>query len=130
MLDVDHFKKYNDYYGHLNGDRCLQKIAEALKTTVKRGTDIVARFGGEEFVVILPDTNLQDATLLADRLRQFVFNLGIPHPDSDVSNFVTISLGIATTGEHLFTDGTQLVDAADKALYHAKRNGRNRFEVL
>ncbi len=130
MLDVDHFKKYNDYYGHLNGDKCLQKIAEALKTKVKRGTDIVARYGGEEFVVILPDTNLQGATILADRLRQFVSKLGIPHAESDVSNFVTISLGIAATGEHSFTDGTQLVALADKALYYAKENGRNRFESL
>jgi diguanylate cyclase (GGDEF)-like protein/PAS domain S-box-containing protein len=130
MLDVDHFKKYNDYYGHLKGDECLQQIARALKDTAERAPDIVARYGGEEFVVILPDTNSQGAAVLAGRIGESVLKLNLPHAASDTSKFVTISLGIASATDHVLTDGDQLVALADQALYHAKKNGRNRYEVL
>ena len=129
MIDVDHFKKYNDCYGHLAGDDCLRQIARTLKAVVERGPDIVARYGGEEFVVILPDTNSQGAVLLAGRIGEAVLRLALPHAQSDTSEFVTISLGVATAAEHVLTDGDQLVALADQALYQAKKNGRNRYEV-
>lgn len=130
MLDVDLFKKYNDRYGHLEGDECLRQIAQALKSVVVRAPDIVARYGGEEFVVILPDANRNGAAILAGRIAEAVSRLALPHATSDISGFVTISLGIATAAEHVLTDGDQLVALADQALYHAKNNGRNRFEVV
>lgn len=130
MLDVDHFKKYNDHYGHLAGDDCLLQIANALKAVVERDIDIVARYGGEEFVVILPDTNRQGAAVLAARIGESVLRLALPHAQSDTSEFVTISLGIATAADHILTDGAQLVALADQALYQAKKNGRNRYEVV
>lgn len=129
MLDVDHFKKYNDHYGHLQGDACLRQIAHTLQSVVERAPDIVARYGGEEFVVILPDTDGKGAAVLAGRIGASVLRLAIPHAASNISEFVTISLGIATAGDHVLTDGAQLVALADQALYQAKNNGRNRFEV-
>ncbi len=130
MLDVDHFKRYNDYYGHLAGDDCLLQIANALKAVIKRPPDIVARYGGEEFVVILPETDRQGTIVLAKRISESLLGLALPHAQSDTSEFVTISLGIASAEDHLLTDGAQLVALADKALYQAKKNGRNRYEVL
>ena len=130
MLDVDHFKEYNDRYGHLRGDECLRQIARTLKTVVERSSDIAARYGGDEFVVILPDTNSQGAVVLAGRIGEAVLGLGLPHAESDISAFVTISLGIATAADHVLTDGAQLVALADQALYLAKKNGRNCYEVL
>lgn len=129
MLDVDHFKKYNDHYGHLAGDDCLLQIARALKLMVKRPPDIVARYGGEEFVVILPDTDRQGAIVVAERIGESVLRLALPHAQSDISEFVTISLGVATACDHVLTDGAQLVALADQALYQAKKGGRNRYEV-
>lgn len=129
MLDVDHFKKYNDHYGHLAGDQCLRELARTLKSVVERAHDIVARYGGEEFVVILPDTNGQGALVLAERIREAVLMIGLPHAESDLSEYVTISLGIAATPDHPLTDGAQLVALADQALYKAKKNGRNRCVV-
>lgn len=130
MLDVDHFKKYNDHYGHLEGDDCLRQIARTLKSVVERATDIVARYGGEEFVVILPETNRQGAALLAERIGKAMLKLALPHAKSDTSEFVTISFGIATAADHVLTDGAQLVALADQALYQAKKDGRNRYEAL
>ena len=130
MLDVDHFKKYNDHYGHQKGDECLQQIAQALKVTVERATDILARYGGEEFVVILPNTDSQGASVLAKKIGEAVFALNLPHIASDTSGFVTVSLGITSAEDHELTDGEQLVALADKALYQAKNNGRNRYELL
>jgi diguanylate cyclase (GGDEF)-like protein/PAS domain S-box-containing protein len=130
MIDVDHFKKFNDHYGHIKGDECLQQIAGALRATVERAPDIVARYGGEEFVVILPDTNSQGAAVLAERIGESVLELNLPHAESEISEFVTISLGISSATGHVLSDGAQLVELADQALYHAKKNGRNRYEVL
>ncbi|MCX5875244.1 MAG: diguanylate cyclase [Deltaproteobacteria bacterium] len=130
MLDVDHFKKYNDHYGHLEGDACLRQIAHTLQTVVERAPDILARYGGEEFVLILPDTDSQGAAALARRIGESVRRLALPHAKSDTAEFVTISLGIASAADHVLTDGAQLVALADRALYHAKMNGRNRFEIL
>jgi diguanylate cyclase (GGDEF)-like protein/PAS domain S-box-containing protein len=130
MIDVDHFKKYNDHYGHPAGDDCLRQIAQTLQKVVEREADVIARYGGEEFVVILADTNLQGALALTARIREAVSNLAFPHARSDVSEFVTVSLGIATAADHLLNDGDQLVSLADQAMYLAKMNGRNRCEVM
>ena len=130
MLDVDRFKRYNDHYGHLKGDECLRQIARALKATAERAPDIVARYGGEEFVVILPDTGSQEAAVLARRIGESVRRLKLVHAASDTSEFVTISLGITSTMDHVLNDGAQLVAFADQALYQAKKNGRNKYEVL
>ena len=112
------------------GDECLQHIAHTLKAEVERAPDIVARYGGEKFVIILPDTDSHGAAVLVGHIGEAVLRLGLPHAEFDVSEFVTISLGIATAGDHALTDGVQLVALADQALYHAKKNGHNRYEVL
>jgi diguanylate cyclase (GGDEF)-like protein/PAS domain S-box-containing protein len=130
MIDVDHFKNYNDHYGHLAGDDCLRQIARTLKDMVERGTDFVARYGGEEFVVILPDTNSQGAAAVAGQIVESVCALALPHAASDTSKYVTISLGVASTADHVLTDGSHLVALADQAMYQAKNNGRNRYVVL
>jgi diguanylate cyclase (GGDEF)-like protein len=129
MIDVDHFKMYNDRYGHLTGDECLRKIAGALTSVVVRTTDIVARYGGEEFVVILPETHLAGAVILARHISEAVRGLALPHSGSDICEVVTVSLGIATATDHVLSSGDQLVALADQALYRAKNNGRNRYEV-
>ncbi len=129
MMDVDYFKKYNDHYGHLAGDECLRELARTLKSVGARAQDIVARYGGEEFAVILPDTDDQGALVLAERIRESVLMLGLPHTESDISEFVTISLGIASVADRHLTDGAQLVALADQAMYKAKNSGRNRSEV-
>lgn len=130
MIDVDHFKNYNDHYGHLAGDDCLRQIARALKDMVERGTDVVARYGGEEFVVILPDTNSQGAAAVAGQIVESVCALALPHAASDTSEYVTVSLGVASAADHDLTDGSDLVALADQAMYQAKNNGRNRYVVL
>ena len=130
MLDVDHFKKYNDLYGHLAGDRCLQKIAQAAKIVVERASDTVARYGGEEFLVILPDTDHEGAVGLAERIRESVQKLMLPHATSGNAEFVTISLGVASASAQALNDPAQLIARADRALYRAKENGRNRYEWL
>ncbi|WP_020674678.1 diguanylate cyclase [Geopsychrobacter electrodiphilus] len=130
MLDVDHFKKYNDHYGHPAGDDCLRQIAQTLKAVVERESDFIARYGGEEFVVILADTSLQGALALAARISKAVSKLALAHARSDVSDFVTISLGIATAADHVLNDGSQLVSLADQGMYQAKMKGRNRCEVM
>ena len=130
LIDVDHFKNYNDNYGHLAGDDCLRHIARTLKEVVERGTDIVARYGGEEFVVILPGTDSLGAATLAGRIAESVRALALPHATSDTSGYVTISLGVASTADHILTDSSQLVALADQAMYQAKNNGRNRYVIL
>jgi len=129
MIDVDNFKKYNDSLGHLEGDKALIAIAQCLKNQLKRETDFVARFGGEEFVCLLPFIDKDDAFAFAAALVQSVENLKIPHPKNEHSKYLTISAGIA----HIIPDennsSAQLLDLADKALYAAKKSGRNRVVV-
>lgn len=129
MLDVDYFKDYNDAYGHLAGDDCLRQIGSTLKTYVGRMTDIAARYGGEEFVALLPDTGKDGALALAERLRKKVEALAIPHSESDISEFVTISLGVVTVFASRLDSPEQIVALADEAMYDAKRGGRNRISV-
>jgi diguanylate cyclase (GGDEF)-like protein/PAS domain S-box-containing protein len=130
MLDVDYFKRFNDTYGHVAGDDCLRQIGTTLKTYVGRTTDIVARYGGEEFVAILTDTDQTGARILAERIRQAVQNLGIPHRDSDIAEYVTVSLGIATIYSTTLASAEEALALADEALYCAKRDGRNRVSVV
>ncbi|MGR9012478.1 MAG: diguanylate cyclase [Gammaproteobacteria bacterium] len=127
MIDIDHFKQYNDHYGHGAGDVCLQKVAEELSKGVARPSDLVARYGGEEFVVILPETSQESALQIAERLRECIENMGLPHADSKVGPVVTISVGVASQiaiSEKSLPQA--LSDTADKALYMAKEAGRNR----
>lgn len=125
LCDVDCFKLYNDTYGHQKGDRCLQQIAEALAATVKRPADIVARFGGEEFVAILPNTDRDGAIKVAEAMRVAIKQLHIPHRNSLVNSMVTISAGVATTIPNAQDNAKMLVEAADKGLYLAKSRGRD-----
>lgn len=125
MIDVDYFKDYNDNYGHQRGDDCLVQIAGALGRVLNRSRDLVARYGGEEFTVILPDTSEDGALQIAEAMRAEVEALMVEHEYSGVARFVTISLGISTvTPEHATKTGS-LIHAADRALYQAKRSGRN-----
>ncbi len=130
MLDIDHFKRFNDHYGHLAGDDCLRRIATALRTAVGRAPDFVARYGGEEFVVILPDTSTNGAITVAERLRRAVEALAIPHEDSGTTTHVTISLGLTIVHPNKIESPEKIVEMADEALYRAKGNGRNRIEVI
>jgi two-component system, cell cycle response regulator len=129
MFDVDAFKRYNDCYGHQMGDDCLISIAQTVKSTVERTTDVVARYGGEEFAVVLPNTDLSGAAAIAEQIQQAVKALAIPHETSTVSPIVSISLGVASLVP--ITTGTpkQLIASADRALYAAKQQGRDRYVV-
>ena len=130
MLDIDYFKKYNDHYGHLEGDVCIQQIAKVSKACVRRAADFVARYGGEEFVIILPETDLTGALGVANRIREEILALAIPHTTSDVAETVTVSIGCATEVPQKDTISLKLISQADQALYQAKANGRNRIESL
>jgi diguanylate cyclase (GGDEF)-like protein len=137
ILDVDHFKRYNDAYGHVEGDRCLRTVANIVDATIKRAGDLAARYGGEEFAVILPHTALAEARALAQQICDAVHNGDLPHRDSPVAECVTVSIGVATCApptspdqrHHgtLATDSIALIEAADQALYDAKAAGRNRI---
>jgi diguanylate cyclase (GGDEF)-like protein len=127
ICDVDFFKLYNDTYGHRAGDRCLQKIAQAIKDIIKRPADLVARYGGEEFAVILPDTGVQGAIHVAKKICDAVRTLAIPHENSQVSPYVTISVGFTTEIPQPDSDLEKMIAAADRALYQAKAAGRDRF---
>lgn len=129
MLDIDHFKKFNDCYGHLTGDGCLRQIGTALKTIVGRASDVVARYGGEEFVVILPETKSQGAVDLAEKIRKGVEELKIHHAASDTAGGVTVSLGVVTVYASSLVSPEQVLALADEALYCAKKEGRNRIIV-
>jgi diguanylate cyclase (GGDEF)-like protein len=126
MADVDCFKQYNDSYGHAAGDECLRTIASLLSESVRRPADFLGRYGGEEFVALLPQTELDGALATAERMRQAVEGAAIPHATSAVSPVVTVSLGVASEIPRDDRAPTGLVDAADRALYRAKREGRNR----
>ena len=128
MIDIDFFKQYNDHYGHLQGDQCLIEVANALKAAINRPLDLVARFGGEEFVVVLPDTDSNGARQVARTMRTSIEQLGIPHAKSQVSANTTISIGVATHYPSREKGSLiELISLADAALYDAKRSGRNRF---
>jgi diguanylate cyclase (GGDEF)-like protein/PAS domain S-box-containing protein len=125
LCDIDYFKLYNDTYGHLAGDYCLQRVAEVLRQSVRRTADLVARYGGEEFALILPNTNLRGAIFVAEVVRQGVRQLKIPHLSSPVSQYVTLSLGVACQIPTPNHSNQKLIAIADEALYQAKAEGRN-----
>ncbi|MFW6020482.1 MAG: diguanylate cyclase domain-containing protein [Guyparkeria sp.] len=128
MFDVDHFKAYNDNYGHPMGDQCLTTIADAIRETLKRPADLAVRYGGEEFMIILPDTDAGGAGVIGERLRAAVEALGLPHAHSSTAPVVTISVGTASRLPGHDTTPQALLDQADEALYRAKNGGRNRVE--
>lgn len=128
MVDVDDFKKYNDHYGHVEGDECLRRVAAALRATLKRPEDFVARYGGEEMAMLLPRTDALGATLLAEAARVAVSTMDIPHA-AVVAGKVSISLGVAAAVPGPQDTEQTLLKAADAALYEAKNRGRNRVEV-
>lgn len=125
LCDVDYFKYYNDYYGHQKGDECLYQIAQAMSLLVKRPTDLVARYGGEEFGIILPCTDAAGAYVVAETIRQGIYNLKLPHAQSAVNCYVTLSLGVATIVPTVTLSLDALITAADTALYRAKHQGRD-----
>jgi diguanylate cyclase (GGDEF)-like protein/PAS domain S-box-containing protein len=128
MIDIDYFKNYNDYYGHLQGDGCLRQVAQAIDAVPKRATDIVARYGGEEFVILLPDTNAEQAIIVAEKCLEIVTQQQIPHAVSKVSNVVSISIGVNTMMPTQNLHPSALIKAADTLLYQAKENGRNQIQ--
>lgn len=127
LLDIDFFKKYNDGYGHQDGDDCLKQVASTLYGTIQRTSDFLARYGGEEFVAILPGTDVEGAVKLAEEMRANVEKKNIPHAYSDVANHISISLGIAVMQPDMSDKPEFLLAKADDALYKAKEEGRNRY---
>lgn len=130
MADVDFFKRYNDAYGHQEGDRCLIAVAKAMAGSMNRNTDFVARYGGEEFIAVLPNTDEMGARLIAGKILDNVRQLNIPHKDSSVAQCVTVSLGVTTGKVAYMQNGAEYIKQADDALYQSKQNGRNRYTYL
>jgi diguanylate cyclase (GGDEF)-like protein len=129
MCDIDHFKCYNDTYGHQAGDDCLRQVAFEINQVLKRATDLVARYGGEEFVIILPNTPAAGALYVAQNIQKAILELKIVHSQSSVSDYVTLSMGVSSTTQSLFSPEA-LVTVADHALYEAKNQGRNRVVLF
>jgi diguanylate cyclase (GGDEF)-like protein len=129
LMDVDSFKAYNDHFGHQQGDTCLSTVAQALAANLKRPADVAARYGGEEFAAILPDTSAAQARLHANAIREHIASLAIPHASTATRPYVTISIGVASFDKERLNSGSALIEAADKALYAAKRTGRDRVVV-
>ncbi len=130
MLDIDYFKKYNDLYGHGKGDTCLYTVAQEIASKAKRPTDEAFRIGGEEFCVILPDTPFGGAKIIAEKIRSGIENLKIPHKDSEISECITVSIGICCANQFKEISCSKIIQTADKALYRAKESGRNRVEAI
>ncbi len=130
LIDIDYFKLFNDTYGHQAGDECLKQVAAALTASINRPTDLVARFGGEEFAIILGGTDSAGAMNIAEVARTQVNNLSIPHRQSPTSHHLTISVGVATTFAKAGMTEADLISAADQSLYRAKENGRNQIQAF
>jgi len=128
LFDVDHFKEYNDYYGHVMGDDCLRQLGGILTSCINRSVDLAARYGGEEFACILPDTDLNGAVKTAEKIRQKIQDLKIEHKKSSVSDFVTASFGVTTVQYSEEISPKKIIGMADKLLYKAKVSGRNSIE--
>lgn len=127
MVDVDFFKRYNDCFGHQQGDACLKLIAQSIESSVKRSNDLVARYGGEEFVMLLPETEFNEASQLAEKCRNNIVDLAIGF-ESEIASTVTISLGVCAVTPQSGDEINSLLRTADRALYQAKAKGRNRVE--
>lgn len=129
LCDIDYFKLYNDHYGHVAGDQCLIRVAQAINSKLTCPQDFLARYGGEEFVIVLPSKTIEEAIEIAESVRKSVLASEIIHEPSCVSNFVSLSLGISSIIPNSHQVSELLINAADKALYQAKKRGRNRFAV-
>lgn len=125
MLDIDYFKQYNDYYGHIQGDECLKRVASVLACVATRSRDFFARYGGEEFILVLPETDEAAAFKIAERCRNVIFKAQIPHEKSLVSQLLTISIGISTITPTRNDEAIKFIATVDKQLYVAKEKGRN-----
>lgn len=126
VADIDNFKKFNDVYGHLEGDECLKKVGTTLKQAIHRAGDLAARYGGEEFLLLMPITRASEAAQIAESIRQNIEALKIPHEASDTCGFVTVSIGVASIIPQSAMRSHALFTMADKAMYQAKRQGKNR----
>ena len=129
MIDIDHFKLYNDTYGHVQGDQVIIKVAQAITHSTNRSSDFIARYGGEEFIIILPDTPIEGAEIIAGNIRNKVIDMLIPHKESTTAEFVTVSIGVSSTHLKDKNQIYQLIEKADSALYDAKAQGRNSVVV-
>jgi diguanylate cyclase (GGDEF)-like protein len=129
LIDIDHFKRYNDCYGHRAGDECLKTVAQTLAAQCERGSDFVARYGGEEFVAVLPETNKQGAIAFANKLRKAINDLNIEHNASLNASHITISIGIASSESSQAYTEKALLEEADSGLYNAKKLGRNQISA-
>jgi two-component system chemotaxis family response regulator WspR len=129
MIDVDYFKVYNDSFGHLDGDEALRRVADAIRNSSSRSSDLPARYGGEEFALVLPGTSPGGARLVAEKLRQTISALNIPHIAPVEGATLTVSIGLATMTPQQGSHCRELISAADKGLYMAKHNGRNQVVV-
>ncbi|MBW8329096.1 MAG: sensor domain-containing diguanylate cyclase [Thiobacillus sp.] len=125
MFDIDYFKQYNDHYGHIQGDDCLKRVGKTLGMAATRSRDFLARFGGEEFVLVLPDTDEKAALKIAERSRNLIFKEQIPHEKSPVSQILTVSIGVGAIVPALQDEPRRFVEEVDKRLYQAKQRGRN-----
>jgi len=129
FLDIDFFKPYNDHYGHQAGDECLRIMGGLLENVTRRPADIAARYGGEEFVILLPNTPTEGAQQIALEIQNNLAQEKIPHEKSEISPYLTCSIGVATTVPSNNSSADSLVEEADKAMYEAKKEGRNRIVV-
>ncbi|TFW71013.1 sensor domain-containing diguanylate cyclase [Methylotenera oryzisoli] len=127
MLDIDYFKQYNDFYGHIHGDECLKRVAKDLSKVATRSRDFFARFGGEEFIIVLPETDDKAARMIAERCRSLIFKAQIPHEKSLVSQMLTVSIGVSTIIPIHSDEAINFIAAVDRQLYQAKEKGRNRI---
>ena len=125
IIDIDYFKRYNDTYGHLVGDKTIKLVAKTLTNSIKRSSDLAARYGGEEFAIILPNTNTEGAKQVANKIAREMAQLAIIHQNSLVNPYVTLSMGISTMIPNPEQNPQTLINQADNALYSAKNQGRN-----
>ncbi|MOA10838.1 Phytochrome-like protein cph2 [compost metagenome] len=130
MFDIDFFKQYNDLYGHIRGDKCLVDIAQTLNLALDGMHDMVARFGGEEFVVLLPQTDAAVALKVAERCQRLVYKRAIDHAQSPHGQRLTVSIGVGTVTPNEQMQPASFIEAVDAQLYAAKKKGRNRIEVM
>lgn len=130
LLDIDYFKQYNDCYGHIQGDDCLRRVGEVMSGAACRPRDFVARFGGEEFVMVLPETDAAAAEKVAERCRQLILEQQIPHQASKAAPYLTVSLGVGTITPFSEDGRTQFIESVDALLYKAKQKGRNCLEKV
>ncbi len=129
LADIDHFKAFNDAYGHVIGDDCLKRVAKGLGKSILRDVDTIARYGGEEFAAILPETDETGAVLIIQRMLESIKGLEINHKASPTADHVTVSFGLSTMVPNTDLSPTQLIESADRALYLAKNSGRNTYTI-